>query len=56
MSPLAGPALVPETVGVATTPSSHVSTRYGRSEALPSVEVNVTRSVVWVEAYSMSET
>ena len=49
MEPLVGAAFTPLAVGVATVPSSQVSVRYGRSLALPSVEVKVISSVVWLE-------
>ena len=46
---LAGPAFTPLTVGVATVPSSQTSVKYGRSLALPSVEVKMMSSVVSLE-------
>ena len=45
---LAGATFWPGEIGVATNPFSHVKVRYGRSDALPSVEVNLTRSAVGV--------
>ena len=49
MVALDGPAFTPLDVGVATVPSSQIRVRYGRSVALPSVDVKVISSVVWDE-------